>query len=385
MSWLDDILNSQTAQSVGDWLGTEQGGKATEGLFNLGLSYGAQALGLNDPQIQKTGYLGEVPRYDAVRERVPGTYDPLRRPGSSGQRYFTETQFLPRGTQPAGLGAAGLAALNLSNPARQTRPVAPVTTPVPVPTNLVSPAPLAQGGIVGFQNRGAVHGASMDYPSGEGQRLEQQIQGDVVSQNLVKFKGATDPQGRYIYLTSKSLTSGLTPEETKERRALGNDRNVQFLQGKVSGEEAKIDKQARRAEMGPYNEALSKLLGQNPRRQTGLTSPGLTEAQSALTDYKNTVVGQAKGGIVGLRQGKYVNGATSGMADAVPANIEGTQEARLSDGEFVVPADVVSHLGNGNSDAGADELYDMMDRVRKARTGTTKQAKEIDPREFLPA
>ena len=80
-----------------------------------------------------------------------------------------------------------------------------------------------------------------------------------------------------------------------------------------------------------------------------------------------------------------MNGATSGMADAVPASIEGTQEARLSDGEFVVPADVVSHLGNGNSDAGADELYDMMDRVRKARTGMTKQAKEIDPREFLPA
>ena len=95
MSWLDDILNSQTAQSVGDWLGSEQGSQATETLFNLGLGYGAEALGLNDPQIQKTGYLGEVPRYDAVRERVPGTYDPLRRPGSSGQRYFTNTQFLP--------------------------------------------------------------------------------------------------------------------------------------------------------------------------------------------------------------------------------------------------------------------------------------------------
>ena len=73
------------------------------------------------------------------------------------------------------------------------------------------------------------------------------------------------------------------------------------------------------------------------------------------------------------------------MADEVPARIEGVQEARLSDGEFVIPADVVSHLGNGNSDAGAKVLEDMMARVRKARTGTEKQGKEINPRDFLPA
>ena len=73
------------------------------------------------------------------------------------------------------------------------------------------------------------------------------------------------------------------------------------------------------------------------------------------------------------------------MADEIPATVEGEQEAMLSDGEFVVPADVVSHLGNGNSDAGAKELYDMMDRIREARTGTKKQGKEIDPDKFLPA
>ena len=72
------------------------------------------------------------------------------------------------------------------------------------------------------------------------------------------------------------------------------------------------------------------------------------------------------------------------MADVVPANIEGTQEARLSDGEFVMPADVVSHLGNGNSKAGAETLYDMMDRIREARTGMETQAKQINPNQFLP-
>jgi len=95
--------------------------------------------------------------------------------------------------------------------------------------------------------------------------------------------------------------------------------------------------------------------------------------------------GMATGGIAKLKKGKYLDGKTDGMADEVPARIDGVQEARLSDGEFVIPADVVSHLGNGNSDAGAKVLESMMARVRKARTGNTKQGKEINPRDFLPA
>ena len=95
--------------------------------------------------------------------------------------------------------------------------------------------------------------------------------------------------------------------------------------------------------------------------------------------------GMAAGGVAELNKGRYLDGKTDGMADEIPARIEGVQEARLSDGEFVIPADVVSHLGNGNSDAGAKVLEDMMARVRKARTGTEKQGKEINPRDFLPA
>ena len=91
-----------------------------------------------------------------------------------------------------------------------------------------------------------------------------------------------------------------------------------------------------------------------------------------------------RGGIASLAQGRYLSGATDGMADKVPARIDNTQEARLSDGEFVVPADVVSHLGNGNSNAGAKQLYGMMNRVRKARTGRTTQGKEINPKTFMP-
>ena len=72
------------------------------------------------------------------------------------------------------------------------------------------------------------------------------------------------------------------------------------------------------------------------------------------------------------------------MADMLNTTIEGKQPAALSDGEFVVAADVVSHLGNGNSDAGAEQLYAMMDEIRMDRTGTTRQGRQIDPNQYMP-
>jgi len=80
-----------------------------------------------------------------------------------------------------------------------------------------------------------------------------------------------------------------------------------------------------------------------------------------------------------------VKGAGDGMADMIPANMEGDQDVLLSDGEFVVPADVVSGLGNGSSDAGANKLEDMMDRVRELRTGGKAQPPAIPDEMMLPA
>ena len=80
-----------------------------------------------------------------------------------------------------------------------------------------------------------------------------------------------------------------------------------------------------------------------------------------------------------------VKGAGDGMADMIPASMEGDQDVLLSDGEFVVPADVVSGLGNGSSDAGANKLEDMMDRVRELRTGGKEQPPAIPDEMMLPA
>jgi GH24 family phage-related lysozyme (muramidase) len=90
----------------------------------------------------------------------------------------------------------------------------------------------------------------------------------------------------------------------------------------------------------------------------------------------------------GYAQGGYLNTGGKvgdGMSDSIPATINGDQPAALSDGEFVIPADVVSHLGNGSSSAGAQRLKDMMSRLRKARTGNEEQGKQIAPKKYMPA
>ena len=97
----------------------------------------------------------------------------------------------------------------------------------------------------------------------------------------------------------------------------------------------------------------------------------------------------ASGGISSLGSysdgGRMLKGPGDGMSDSIPGMIANKRPARLAEGEFVVPADVVSHLGNGSTDAGAKQLYAMMDKVRKARTGTKKQGKQINPMRYMPA
>ena len=88
----------------------------------------------------------------------------------------------------------------------------------------------------------------------------------------------------------------------------------------------------------------------------------------------------------GMAQGGYLEtGMGDGMSDEIPASIGGEQDVLLSENEFVIPADVVSGLGNGSSDAGAEKLFAMMDRVRKARTGTKEMGKEITAERLMPA
>lgn len=218
-----------------------------------------------------------IPQRTAIRGRVPGTYDPMRRPGSSGQRYFSDIEYVTNVDSPAAQTAAnlaaqgrrneqaaGLQALNLSNLARQQRPA----TFLP---------PAEEAGIA-----------------------------------TVTPNQSTGVQRIYDLL-------------------------AEYIQG---------------TQLQPYGTGETQMM--------------------------------AQGGLASVApKGMYLGGSTDGMADQIPATINNQQPAALSDGEFVIPADVVSHLGNGNSDAGAKQLYGMMDRIRKARTGSTEQGKQINPNKFL--
>lgn len=116
--------------------------------------------------------------------------------------------------------------------------------------------------------------------------------------------------------------------------------------------------------------------GSSPKAETYVTPDG---------QRRTRIVGMAMGGLASMSRGRYLQGPGDGMSDSIPAEIDGKQQARLATGEFVVPADVVSGLGNGDSNSGAKQLHSMMDRVRMDRTGTKKQGKQINPQKLMPA
>jgi hypothetical protein len=98
----------------------------------------------------------------------------------------------------------------------------------------------------------------------------------------------------------------------------------------------------------------------------------------------------AGGGIASLGSysdgGRLLKGPGDGVSDSIPAVIGEHQEARLADGEFVVPARIVSELGNGSTEAGARKLYSMMDRIQKARKKSLKNvAADSKAEKMLPA
>ena len=138
----------------------------------------------------------------------------------------------------------------------------------------------------------------------------------------------------------------------------------------------------------PMQQQMSPQYIQQLASQFGTTPQVAQQGIQAL----KTITGKAGGGSVGNKYnlgsysdgGRLLKGPGDGMSDNIPASIADKQPARLADGEFVVPADVVSHLGNGSTDAGAKHLYKMMDNVRKARTGRKSQGKQIKADKYLP-
>lgn len=142
-----------------------------------------------------------------------------------------------------------------------------------------------------------------------------------------------------------------------------------------------------------YMQKLSDLYTPRTVPDVQMTGSPLTPTTQSVTQQTTTQPATQQAAIAappesvaaetGKAGGGFLKGRGDGMSDEIKATINEKQPARLSDGEFVIPADVVAHLGNGSSKAGAQKLYDMMARVRKARTGKTEQAPEINPNKFV--
>jgi hypothetical protein len=190
---------------------------------------------------------------------------------------------------------------------------------------------------------------------------------------------------RYEYLTTKYNMGPMDPASEEGRRKIENMERERRRESTRTPLEYLLDMLT----TSKVEEELRLRNTSGDRRRFNQRNPGFLGELEALKEARERIIKEqnnryAQGGLASVApQGMYLGGPTDGMADQIPATIDNTQPAALSDGEFVIPADVVSHLGNGNSDAGATQLYGMMDRVRKARTGSTEQGKQINPNKFL--
>ena len=364
-NWASDKLKGKDNKFGGDDALKIAGGLA--GLYGLSRVDNSETLsnffGTSSPPA--LGYQGKIPELSAVRSRVPLTYDPSRRPGSGGQRYFSDTRYVGKDDAAAAQATADeeaieLAAENILNPARQNRAAARKL-----------PAGGEEGLLELFQNI-----RNSPYTS-EAQKIAQ-------TSGLMDLYNIS-PMG-YSQLTGAPLynvQAGMHPHY----QAQTTPTVIPPLAGEVAPTlsdttETVVDDTVVDDTVVEDTIETATSTAASPA-STWAYTPDADEAVYTTpyeTNINSPYFGAAQGGLMGM----YLGGSTDGMADRIPATIEDKQEARLSDGEFVIPADVVSHLGNGNSQAGASHLYEMMGKVRQARTGNSQQGKEINPNKYMP-
>ena len=177
-------------------------------------------------------------------------------------------------------------------------------------------------------------------------------------------------------------TQGVVTVADAIRQAQANQQGVQAM-AEGGSTKPKYTGKAALSAMSPWERAAAQL---NNAAYFARMPVGIAAPQNAIGQLGQFAAGGGISDLGGYSDGgRMLKGAGDGMSDSIPATIGGKRPARLADGEFVVPADVVSGLGNGSTDAGAKQLYQMMDRVRQARTGTKKQGKEINAPKHMPA
>jgi hypothetical protein len=207
-----------------------------------------------------------------------------------------------------------------------------------------------------------------------------------------------DPNVGYDYMSyvpeNYQSPVGISSLGSGREQVIGDPNALQNIQKDIAREEAEKDLYL----TGLLGTKIKVPPGMLKRRSDPYFQNNLYTGQDARRmvgrDRLNQPIYAKEGGLIGMQEGGItslpqtegqVEGNGDGMSDEVYGDIENQQEVALSKDEFIVPADVVSGLGNGSSNAGASKLYEMMARVRKARTGKESQPEEIEAEEFMPA
>ena len=251
------------------------------------------------------------------------------------------------------------------------------------PDYKLRPYGMAGGGAVAFSNRGIVQ------PLPRSSGADPGIYSDT-DPNTAKL----DAYNAALYRLNKARAkAGIKqPAEIKKAAVLGDVEEaaeggiMQSYQAGGPVERMSMMNTAMNPQGGLYPQGMI----DKTQYATPTQRPVSAEMVSEAPAYeRSSPMLMARGGIADLGGysdgGRMLKGPGDGMSDSIPATIGRRQPARLADGEFVVPADVVSHLGNGSTDAGARKLYSMMDKIRKARTGKKKQAPAVKTDKYLPA
>jgi hypothetical protein len=203
-----------------------------------------------------------------------------------------------------------------------------------------------------------------------------------VEQNQSAY-APTDSTAERTYFTEPRFVAG-TPYAAKEGGIMGYA---------VGGPVEQMSAQNSIGDNTMYPQSqLQTPMYSNPMVQRPMSNNVIQAGGDAPVDRYSGEMRMAAGGISHLGDysdgGRLLKGPGDGVSDSIPASIGDRQPARLADGEFVVPARIVSEIGNGSTEAGARKLYAMMDRVQKARkktVGKNQVAKNTKADNLLPA
>lgn len=191
---------------------------------------------------------------------------------------------------------------------------------------------------------------------------------------VMEFQRVAADDGSGRKWDQKYITRDMTPEDIE----MGRTAYQPGLEYDAGGNPVTPNMSGRTPGMSPFLGQLAGgggfTAGAGKHMGGGFTAVGGKPMGGSM--YNPAFMGYAEGGML--------EGPGDGLSDDIPAVIDGVQPAALSTDEFVIPADVVSALGNGSSDAGAKELYAMMDRIRSKAHGKKKQQSKISPKGVLP-